>query len=884
MKKAVITTIILALITIAVFPNSRSVENEITVVVTTEQYEKGYRYNVQGWVYIHLEGEPYERGYQYGYLASAEIIDSIYRWSEFAKETDFMKIFIFKQLPKNYDKLREKIWGVCKSNAMRVFYKQIPDEYIQEMRGITDGINARGGKIFGHDIKFGDVMTVNLLQDSMLTIKNFKNRFHPFRGILRLHGIKALLKMLTSTIKSGLVKPDHFGHCSAFIATGDFTKDGEIVIAHSSYFNPNVAERANIILDVQPSEGYRFMMTAPPGSLWSQEDFYINEKGILMTETEYAIKGPWKKGIPKGVRSRKAIQYSDSIDEVIEIMQKGNDGIVPNEWLIGDTKTGEIASLEQPLYNTKIKRTFNGFYSSYAVPHDKKVTRELYGIVSFIPSFSNILSSAYARGRDKKFADFEEQYHGKIDEEIAKKILATPPINWGMTDGKVTSSKLMENMGMIIHMGNSDGTERVPTEKEKERYKSFTILPGTGWLEVYPFNSKETVTLLSKVKVESENRQSKIFWELETGDDKNGNYSNFASSDDIIYTATSSGEIYALKSSTGKKTWIENIGQNPVEPVVYKDLLIIGSNNGLHVLDKNNGKSEWEKSIGKVVSKPINVNELVIVSDKNNNIFAFDIENGKEKWTYSFDNTAYISEAYNNKIYIGSGNTCYCYNINKKEIIWEYQTQGLITSSPKINGNRVYFGSWDGNLYALNSNNGEFIWKYPTNWGIDSTPEISEGVVFVGSLDNNFYAINEKDGALKWYFTCKSAIHSNPVAYGDYVFFGCDDGRFYALNKEDGDFVWSFAPGYTINDNDVNNYVTTPILSNPVVEDSIVYFGAKGNIYALDAQTVEKPIEEPKEKIELDQYMYLILLIIVIFVIIMIIIVPRKKKSNEVKK
>ena len=95
------------------------------------------------------------------------------------------------------------------------------------------------------------------------------------------------------------------------------------------------------------------------------------------------------------------------------------------------------------------------------VPNDKNVTRELYGIVSFIPSLSNILSSANAGGRDKKFAEFEEQYHGKIDEEIAKKILATPPINWGMTDGKVTSSKLMENMGMIIHMGNSDGTERV---------------------------------------------------------------------------------------------------------------------------------------------------------------------------------------------------------------------------------------------------------------------------------------------------------------------------------------------------------------------------------------------------------------------------------------
>jgi len=107
-------------------------------------------------------------------------------------------------------------------------------------------------------------------------------------------------------------------------------------------------------------------------------------------------------------------------------------------------------------------------------------------------------------------------------------------------------------------------------------------------------------------------------------------------------------------------------------------------------------------------------------------------------------------------------------------------------------------------------------------------------MVFVGSLDNNFYALDAKTGDPEWFFPCKSAIHSSPVVYGEYVFFGCDDGRFYALDKTDGDLAWSFAPGYFITNEDVNNYITTPILSNPFVEDGVVYFGAKGNVYALD--------------------------------------------------
>ena len=69
------------------------------------QYEKGHRYNIQGWVYIHIEGEPYERGYQYGYLASAEIIDTIQRWSNLGHDFKFMKLSLKKKLTENYDEL-----------------------------------------------------------------------------------------------------------------------------------------------------------------------------------------------------------------------------------------------------------------------------------------------------------------------------------------------------------------------------------------------------------------------------------------------------------------------------------------------------------------------------------------------------------------------------------------------------------------------------------------------------------------------------------------------------------------------------------------------------------------------------------------------------------
>jgi len=67
LKKYLSASIVLFLIIITMAPCLAKENN--TEIKTSGPCGKGYRYNIQGWVYIHIEGEPYERGYQYGYLA-----------------------------------------------------------------------------------------------------------------------------------------------------------------------------------------------------------------------------------------------------------------------------------------------------------------------------------------------------------------------------------------------------------------------------------------------------------------------------------------------------------------------------------------------------------------------------------------------------------------------------------------------------------------------------------------------------------------------------------------------------------------------------------------------------------------------------------------------
>ena len=890
MKRAGYFILFLILISPALFPSNSALNDENnSEIISSGQYEGGYRYNMQGWVYIHVEGEPYERGYQYGYLASAEIIEMIQRWSQFGHNVKLMKLFVIKNLPKNYDKLSEQWWNICRLKAMNTFIKQVPEEYKQEMEGMADGIKARGGIVFGRDIEYEDIVASQFVQDIQYTISK-----KPFKGF---HPVRGLLSGLRDIFSGAILNPN--GHCNAFIATGDATSNGGIVVSHATIFPNYIAERCNFIVDVKPSEGYRFMMTCPPGSLWSQEDWYQNDQGIVITETELYLQGPWKtrRTIPKGVRSRKAIQYSDSIDEVIQNLKKGNNGVIPNEWLIGDKKTGEIASYQQALYNTPIKRTFNGYYWSCNLPHDVKVLAELSGVPQILLKvYSKLFTKkgcfsidgetiVWNAERAQKLTELGEQYYGKIDTEIAKKIMATPPLTKLITDCKITGSKLMENMGLIAFMGKIDGKTWIPTDEDKNKYHGVTELPPSGWVELYASKSEsDSLPLINNL--DNKDECSKILWQFETTGLGNMNYSSSVVSEDVVYTATSSGEVYALDTSRGTQIWSKNFGEMIVEPVMSEEFVFIGTDLGLHSINKGNGKIKWEQLIGRISSKPVVNKNLVIVGCSNGDTYAFDVDTGEIQWSYSFSDSTYISELCdNNVLYVGSGKTCYAFNIADRELVWEYETAGVITASPKIDDDTVYFGSWDGKLYALDAKTGDYKWDYKTGWGIDSTPDVSDGMVFVGSLDNNFYALDVEKGEPEWFFTCKAAIHSSPVAYGDYVFFGCDDGRFYALDKTAGNLAWYFAPSYFITEENVNNYITTPILSNPVVEDGVVYFGAKGTVYALDAQTFEKPKEPSEKPSEIDIGILLVIVILIIIVLIVLILIyPRNKKKDRAHK
>src|SRR5207253_1859004 len=96
--------------------------------------------------------------------------------------------------------------------------------------------------------------------------------------------------------------------CSAFVATGSYTKDGRPVMGHNAWTGYMDGERWMIVFDIVPGTGHHIFMDGFPGLIHSADDFGMNDAGILITETTITRFHGWDpNGIPEFVRARKAM-------------------------------------------------------------------------------------------------------------------------------------------------------------------------------------------------------------------------------------------------------------------------------------------------------------------------------------------------------------------------------------------------------------------------------------------------------------------------------------------------------------------------------------------------------------------------------------------------
>lgn len=421
-----------------------------------------------GWIFIHLQGSPADVGYQHGSLLAADIED--------AKRAMELSVTHDTQHP----------WSDLRTISQTIFWPKVPAEYRDELQGIADGLKAHGSKL---DVI--DLVTMNAYMEFPYYYGELKRR----QG------------------NPGEVKSSIGEHCSAFVATGAYTKDGRIVIGHNNWSDYLSGAHWKVIFDIAPASGHHFIMDGVPGLIHSGDDFGINDAGLMITETTIGdFHGFDEKGVAEFVRARKAMQYAESIDDFARIMEEGNNGGYANAWLIGDRKKNEIGRLELGLKYVTLERTKDGYFVGSNFPISERLIAEETDFPIDDPNTPNEV-------RHRRWNMLMAEYKGKIDVEAGKKFetdhydMITKEIDpnertlcghvdlssrgmkpWqppfgaaGAVEAKVADAAMAEKMSFVAGMGHPCGVPfRAKPYLEEHREFAWEA-PELQDLNVYPW-------------------------------------------------------------------------------------------------------------------------------------------------------------------------------------------------------------------------------------------------------------------------------------------------------------------------------------------------------------------------------------------------------------
>ena len=409
---------------------------------TNDRLGNSSREDKNGWIYVHLSGSPSNIGYQHGYLV--------------AKEIDTLIKVLQYYLPSSSG----KDWAFYRAASARFLWKKIDKEYQDEIKGIAEGLQAKGFKYDSLDI-------------------TAMNAYYELPGYY--------VPTLMDKVKPGSGDNRAPGNCSAFIANGSYTRDNKIVIAHNNWTDYIVGERWNEIADIKPDKGNEILMDCGPGFIHSGDDFLVTKSGILITETTITqFKGYDTTKTPEFVRARKAAQYSNSIDDVVKIMLTDNNGGYANDWLIGDTKTNEVAKLELGLKDYHLWRSMDTAFVGSNFATDPKLVKEettfdvndpttspnarkkrmdqlVHGLYKgkLDDSTGKIIEGDTYDALNNKKAYDRCVIDGHVDQDPlgCKEFNETPFFPMGAVQGKVTTADLAGKMEFWAHMGHPAGDD-----------------------------------------------------------------------------------------------------------------------------------------------------------------------------------------------------------------------------------------------------------------------------------------------------------------------------------------------------------------------------------------------------------------------------------------
>lgn len=367
----------------------------------------------------------------------------------------------------------------------------------------------------------------------------------------------------------------------------------------------------------------------------------------------------------------------------------------------------------------------------------------------------------------------------------------------------------------VYAIGQSGWVFALNTNKRKPIWQSdleanFRGTPGVGNGRIYAGDTNRTLHAIDA------SNGSKV-WTFQAPEVENKTYQYFSTAVEAnkrIYVGTAGGYVYCLHAGNGRVIWKYRVSDwVRSRPVVLGNVVYVATLDAKLYALKDSGDSVievWQKQVGEhgFTADLVGNANGIFASGRDLVLYSLSPATGDIQWMHSIIDGAWIDGVRHRADTYG----------------------GQFQTSPVVVDDIAYIGGPDGFLYAVNVNNGKRLWRFETQGRISSAPRVAEGKVFVGKNSHNdeFYAVDQKTGELVWTIDNLGWASVGATGYANgRLFVGTVDGKFYGISATNGHIDWKFNAG--------NGKGFYP---HPATDDTKVYTGShNGNHYAFDQAT-----------------------------------------------
>lgn len=193
---------------------------------------------------------------------------------------------------------------------------------------------------------------------------------------------------------------------------------------------------------------------------------------------------------------------------------------------------------------------------------------------------------------------------------------------------------------------------------------------------------------------------------------------------------------------------------------------------------------------------------LMITTNTDGFITAFDVRNGRKRWQYGTGAKIYSTPAVAGSFVIGAATdgVVYALDIKRGKKLWSFDTGGPVVASPVVDNGKVFMAGSSGKFFCLDLRKGFTVWVNDKIEGfVETRPLIYNGSLFFGTWANHFYALDILSGRTRWDWHEKNSNRNLspaacvPVAASGRIFVVTPARQMVCLNPSTGEVNWRSA-------------------------------------------------------------------------------------------